>query len=161
MVLAIASAIFLAGCLSGGGQATPNPSFQPSTLPNIFPQNFSKACFENGFCLHLEVADTQEKRSRGLMFRESAPRDAGMLFVFDEEGKHDFWMKNTLVSLDIAWLDENYLVVDALRMAPCRQDPCQIYEPEAAAKYAIEAAEGVLEENKLEKGGKLRVEYAG
>lgn len=58
-----------------------------------------------------EIADTDEKRTYGLMNRESLAANAGMLFVFDETDEHSFWMKDTLISLDIIFIDVNKAIV--------------------------------------------------
>jgi hypothetical protein len=52
----------------------------------------------------LEVADTPDTRARGLMYRKSLPDGHGMLFVFDEDDDHEFWMKNTVISLDMLFI---------------------------------------------------------
>jgi uncharacterized protein len=55
----------------------------------------------------VEVADTDPKRARGLMFRKELPDGQGMLFLFDEEGEHSFWMKDTLIPLDLIFVDSS------------------------------------------------------
>ena len=67
---------------------------------------------------YLEVADSSEKRTVGLMGRESLGEDRGMLFVFESEHTLSFWMKNTLIPLDIVFVDENLTVVDVQTMRP-------------------------------------------
>jgi uncharacterized membrane protein (UPF0127 family) len=59
----------------------------------------------------VELATTPQQRQQGLMFRESLAEDAGMLFLFDREAPHSFWMKDTIVSLDILFLDKTGRVV--------------------------------------------------
>ena len=62
-------------------------------------------------CFEIELADTPEKKRKGLMFREELSEDKGMLFPYIEEKFITIWMKNTLIPLDIIWLDKNLNVV--------------------------------------------------
>jgi uncharacterized protein len=59
----------------------------------------------------LEIADTPESRTRGLMYRGNLPDGRGMLFVFDREDDHKFWMKNTLIPLDMVFIATDGRVV--------------------------------------------------
>ncbi len=66
----------------------------------------------------------------------------GMLFVFENDGTAAFWMKDTLLVLDVAFFAADGLLVDLLRMEPCPGDPCPVYRPAAAYRYALEAPAG-------------------
>lgn len=55
----------------------------------------------------VEIADTAEERARGLMFRENLPQSSGMLFVYENPQPLSFWMKNTLIELDMIFLDSS------------------------------------------------------
>lgn len=65
-----------------------------------------------------EVAASDETRAQGLMFRETMPANAGMLFVFDEPRQQCMWMKNTLLPLSVAFLDDKGVIVNIEDMAP-------------------------------------------
>ncbi len=87
---------------------------------------------------------TAAERSRGLMYRDTLAKDQGMLFVFPEEGRHSFWMKNTRIELDIIFIAADRRVVGISRRAqPCRKDPCEQYSPEADCVYVLEIAGGL------------------
>lgn len=106
----------------------------------------------------LEIADTPAKRAKGLMNRKSLDENSGMIFNFPTNGKHIFWMADTLISLDIVWLDENFKVVHIERnLPPCTesgnlQSLCKIYGPNDPARYVIELNGGWSEKNQLEVG---------
>lgn len=68
--------------------------------------------------IHAEVARTGEQRGIGLMHRPSLAANDGMLFVFDQPGVQCFWMKNTLLPLSIAFLDEEGRIVNIAEMKP-------------------------------------------
>ena len=94
------------------------------------------------------------------MFRESLGFNKGMLFIFDKEGEHPFWMKNTLISLDIIWINQNKEIVFISENAqPCRKDPCRVIEPAEKAKYILEISGGISKEIGLSVGDKVSIEY--
>lgn len=104
-------------------------------------------------CYHVEIATEEPQRSRGLQFRESLGKDAGMLFVFREEGIYPFWMKDTLIPLDIIWLDESRKVVDmAPDVPPCRATPCPVYTPRKQAAYVLELNAGQVRNLEIKPG---------
>lgn len=109
----------------------------------------------NGAEVYAEVADTPEKRARGLMFRDSLPKDRGMLFTFAEPQAWTFWMKNTKIALDILWLDDKKRIVHIERNVPtCSRtdDGCPQYQPNDPALYVLELAGGVADQLKLRRG---------
>ncbi len=112
-----------------------------------------------GVTILAELADTTEKRARGLMFRESLPKDRGMLFTFPEPQHWTFWMKNTRIPLDIIWMDRNRKIVHVERNVPgCNRtdDGCPQYQPNEEASYVLELAAGMADALKLHRGVKLQ-----
>lgn len=94
-------------------------------------------CFDNS-CIEVEIAMTQEERTTGLMNRVSLPEERGMLFVFDREDIHKFWMKNMLIPLDVIWLDNNGMIVHIDKnIMPCDRY-CHTFGPELPTKFALE-----------------------
>jgi len=67
--------------------------------------------------LYLEIADTEKKRSYGLMNREEIMVDNGMLFIWDKSEKRNFWMKNTLLNLDLFFINLKGIIVGIYRNA--------------------------------------------
>lgn len=106
---------------------------EKSQIPKTPPQ----MCYQN-HCFQLEIADTPEKRELWLMFRESIPEDQGMLFVFDKADFWSFWMRNTLIPLDIIRIDKDNKVVDFISLPPCKEAQCPSFSPKAQAIQAIE-----------------------
>jgi hypothetical protein len=110
-----------------------------------------------------EIAATPEARQRGLMFRNALGPDEGMVFVFDQPGPHAFWMKNTLIPLDIIWLAADRRIVHiAHSVPPCKADPCPSYPPAAdTAVYVLEVASGVARRHALGVGDVLQFRGIG
>lgn len=104
--------------------------------------------------LQVEIAQTQEAASLGLMFRESLPEDQGMLFVFPRQQILSFWMRNTFIPLDIAFIDEAGVIVDIQRMAPL--DESIHYISAAPALYALEVNAGWFEKRGIKVGAKVK-----
>ena len=94
--------------------------------------------------LAVAVAETPIQRSQGLMGVTDLGGLDGMLFVFQTDSAGGFWMKNTLIPLDIVFFTAEGGFVDALTMAPCSEDPCPTYRPRGSYRYALEAPVGDL-----------------
>jgi len=105
--------------------------------------------------IEAELAIDDRTRARGLMFRESMPQDAGMLFVFPYVDRHSFWMKNTLIPLDLIWLNERKEIVYVTTAQPCGKDPCDSYVPMQKAKYVLEVNGGYVKRNNVQLGTRL------
>lgn len=118
--------------------------------------NPPSACFENGVCLQVELARSDEERARGLMFRSSLPENAGVLFVFDTMEEHAFWMKNTLIPLDIVWLGSDGRVVGFREgLPPCEIPVCPVYSVGVPSRWVLEANAGFVAENGIRKGQRV------
>ncbi len=88
------------------------------------------------------VAYDAAERARGLMGVVDLGELRGMLFVFPADGRAAFWMKDTLLALDVAFFAADGSLVDLLEMAPCAADPCPVYQPAGPYRYALEAPAG-------------------
>ena len=104
--------------------------------------------------VNAEVADTQPKQMRGLMFREELPAKDGMLFVFEREGRHGIWMMNTSIDLDIIWLDKDKKIIHIEKKAqPCEALViCPSYRPQTNAKYVLEVNGGFTGTHRIKVG---------
>jgi uncharacterized protein len=102
--------------------------------------------------LYVAVADTAHEQQKGLMGVEILPADEGMAFVFDEPVDSTFWMKNTLIPLSIAFVDESGRVIGVRDMQPCEVDPCPTYGSEEPYVLAIEANLGWFDQAGVEVG---------
>ena len=112
----------------------------------------TQLCFENN-CFDVELALTSKEKKQGLMFRDYLGKNKGMLFVFVTEEEYGFWMKNTLIPLDIIWLNEDKKVVFISKNnQPCKNDECSTINPDKKAKYVLELNGGTTNKIGLEVG---------
>jgi uncharacterized membrane protein (UPF0127 family) len=99
--------------------------------------------------VHAEVANTSALRSRGLMNRTEVPDGTGMLFVFDGERVRSFWMQNTYVPLDVAFIDSNFEIVDIQQM---EAESTEIHAGARPAMFALEVRQGWFAEKGITVG---------
>jgi uncharacterized membrane protein (UPF0127 family) len=112
----------------------------------------------HGHRLSVELATDDASRERGLMFRTELASDHGMLFVFPYTSQQAFWMKNTLVPLDMLFFDaDRKLVSMQLGVPPCRAEPCPSYPSTVPARYVLELAAGSARRIGAEIGDELKV----
>jgi len=115
--------------------------------------------FPDGTRIWVEIAADDPTREQGLMFRDRMAADRGMIFVFPASGDYPFWMKNTLIPLDMVWIDEGKRVVHvSSNVPPCKADPCPSYPPNAVARYVLETNAGVAAQHHLKNGDVLQIE---
>jgi uncharacterized membrane protein (UPF0127 family) len=131
---AVVLLVLLAACSHG----EPASTFRTATL--------EISTEANGIVdLHVQVADDEAERERGLMDRTTVAPFDGMAFVWPDPVESSFWMKDTLIPLSIAFWDEGGRIVSILDMAPCREDPCQTYDAGTPFVGALEVPQGELE----------------
>lgn len=97
-----------------------------------------------------ELAASEPSRTRGLMFRETLPPNHGMLFVFDAKAIHCMWMRNTLVPLSVAFLDDDGRIVNIEDMQPQTE---QSHCARAPVRYALEMSQGWFANRGFKAGG--------
>lgn len=147
---------FAAVALSCG--AAPKSATGPGATPTAPPAGGPRAVMPSGAVYRLELALTPEDQAQGLMYRESLPPNTGMLFVFPESEPHHFWMKNTMIPLDMIWMDESGKVVFvSVNTPPCKADPCATYGPDGPARQVLEIAGGMAAKEKISVGSTLAI----
>ena len=100
----------------------------------------------------VEIADDAEEQAVGLMNRASIPADGGMLFLFKSPQSLSFWMKNTLIPLDIIFFREDGSFVSSATMVPCEADPCPLTPSQMPASAALEVRAGTAKKLGVTKG---------
>ena len=157
-ILVMAAVTGACAAPSDPAAAVTTPTSPPRTDPQPRPRTaLPEATLPDGTVLTLELALTDEERARGMMFRPSLPSDRGMLFVFPDTRRRSFWMKDTLIPLDIVYLDPaGHVVSVSADAAPCYEEPCPNYLSSGPAAAVLElnagaaASHGVVEGVRLE-----------
>lgn len=103
--------------------------------------------------VNAEIARTPEQRNRGLMYRSKLGENEGMLFVFESVDHHSFWMKNTLIPLDVGFFDDQGFLIEVHTMDV--DDGEKTYVSSEVSKYALEMNAGWFKKNGLQKYAKL------
>ncbi|SER32185.1 hypothetical protein SAMN05421690_101916 [Nitrosomonas sp. Nm51] len=106
----------------------------------------------SGYALSAEVAATYASRAQGLMFREHLDESAGMLFVFPKNAYYGMWMKNTMIPLSVAFIDEKGFIINIADMQP---HTLSAYYSAGQAKYALEMNIGWFSQRKINAGDQV------
>ncbi|MCV0430316.1 DUF192 domain-containing protein [Nitrosopumilus sp.] len=112
--------------------------------------------------LEVQIADSEPRRVRGLMFQDQLPYDQGMIFVFDEPGLYSLWMLNMQFPLDMIWFDQDGSVVHIEKnVPPCKTaleiTTCQSVVPENEASFVLEVTSGFVDQNNITTNSKLTI----
>ena len=116
----------------------------------------------DGIPLEVQIADTDSRRVRGLMFQDPLPQDQGMIFVFPETGLYSIWMLNMQFPLDIIWFDRDGNAVHIeTDVPPCQSTleitTCQSIIPAKESFYVLEATAGCVERNNITLDSKITI----
>jgi len=116
--------------------------------------NLQRTAIQAGmFQIDAQIANTPQQRQIGLMFRKDMPTHEGMLFIFEEPQKQCFWMKNTLLPLTAAFVDDDGGIVNLVDMQPQSSDS---HCSEKPVRYVLEMNQGWFAKKKIGKGYKLK-----
>jgi len=139
------------GCRSG----RPSVSSQSQENANLPTATLA---FPDGKSIKVDLASTPAERERGLMYRESLPPDYGMLFVFPRERMYQFWMKNTLVNLDMIFVGRGKEITEVYSSVPrsaLDTPEANLARRNGLAQYVLELPEGSASRHGLKTGQKL------
>lgn len=128
-------------------QTNAEPTPAPASADTYFPLTL------DGTTLHLQIALSPSEQARGLMYRESLEKDHGMLFVFDQPGPRAFWMRNTKIKLDLAYLDATGTVQEVHKLYPYSETT--VPSRSQAVQFVIEMNRGWFNANALGTGAQL------
>ncbi|MBU1355788.1 MAG: DUF192 domain-containing protein [Candidatus Edwardsbacteria bacterium] len=144
----------LAFVLFAGCRQKAEKTYRPDKTEQVQPERHGRIKLTVGqSVLWVEVVDNPRSREQGLMFRKSMPEDEGMLFIFEYPQMQSFWMKNTFLPLDIAFISDQGVIINILTMKPLDEGPR--YHSLAPALYVIEANAGWFGQNGVKAGDKV------
>jgi uncharacterized protein len=119
----------------------------------------AEASVPNNTKIQLEVAQTPEQQQMGLMYRKSLPDNRGMLFKFPSAQPVKFWMKNTLIPLDMVFMQNGVVKYIKISAPPCTSDPCPSYGPNTLVDTVIELRSGRATELGLKPGDSIKIKF--
>ena len=161
LAIAFATGVPSEGCLAAPPEdARISEAARPAGSPTPEARRESRRAevrLPKGRVFHAEIADTPELWARGYMYRREVGVNDAMVFVFPAPSFHPFWMKNTLVPLDIIWMDEKGTIVHIETVPPCKADPCPSYGPLRMVSSVLELRAGTVAAEGLRTGDRLSI----
>jgi uncharacterized membrane protein (UPF0127 family) len=158
--------LILAGLAACGGEgdaatadasaARPAPVMAPGSQPARGTAWVIFETAEGADTVVAEVAQTDEERAQGLMYREELGENEGMIFVFQDLAVRSFWMQNTYIPLDIAFMDQQFRILNIEQMEPMTMDS---HASRGPAAYALETNQGWFAARGIGPGAVPRVEF--
>lgn len=131
----------LAACVAGHAQDAPQLTLERVQLSAGMHR------------MNVQIAATPDHRQTGLMFRKEMPQHDGMVFVFEQATQQCFWMKNTLLPLSAAFIDDNGTIVNIKDMAPLSLDSHCSVKP---VRYVLEMNQGWFAKKGIKAGTRLQ-----
>jgi uncharacterized protein len=139
--------------------ASPASNSPSSTVPAILPMGqtlpITATTQLGGKTIQLEVAETPDQQSMGLMYRPALPDDRGMLFPMTPPRPVTFWMRNVPVALDMVFIHQGKIVAIASKVPPCATAACPTYGPKGLVDHVLELRAGRAEELGIQSGDPL------
>lgn len=162
-LLALATLTLFPACGPGGGnrEADAAPDAESRKAPasvrqqRLPPRGEAWVIFGSD-TVRAEVAETEEAREEGLMYRRNVPDGTGMLFVFEDEAVRSFWMRNTYVPLSVAFLDSSMRILNIEQMEPETEE---YHDSEGPAMFALEVPRGWFEEHGIAAGEEAEIVF--
>lgn len=128
---------------------------QKSNLINF--DSYAIVDFGNNIKVSVEVAENEVQRQQGLMYREEMAENHGMLFIFPTESRYTFWMKNTYISLDIIFLNQDLEIVTIHENTKTNQTE-ERYQASENSLYVVEVNAGFTYKNGIEVGDRVHIQ---
>jgi uncharacterized protein len=156
IVLLLPIGLALLGCTT---QVSSKPAPTPAPIPTVTPTPqtlpFTQLATINQVKLKLAVAASPLQQQMGLMYRTALPDDEGMLFNFDPARPVAFWMKNTLMPLDMLYIRSGIVREIQANVPPCKADPCPSYPSKTTIDQVIEIRGGQAEKLGIKVGDRV------
>ena len=151
------SLVGLACGASGSAEPTPAASQEArSSSTRASPMRGTAWVIFGADTVVAEVARTADERAQGLMHRDAVPDGTGMLFVFDEPDIRSFWMQNTYVALDVAFMDSGYRITEIQQMEP---ETTELHTSQQPSLVALEVRKGWFAEQGIEAGARAHIVF--